>query len=438
MGNYKLNIHTGRLDLTADSSFLKLKGVKDTTADLPLTGNTENDCWIVKADDRIYTWNKSTPDGILSDWIDIGSVTSIDWSIITNKPSSTVVDIDDAVTKKHTQNTDEYLEPSIVTMLYVDAHRTDSYTPNGTKYQPYKTYYDAISSILDNSQTKRYIIKILGKTTEPDSDLPIKNCVFVEGYQMQGSVIKVQPGRSLIWDAQDGSGQENGYSGFKDLTISRTDYSTTDLIKVLRTTVTPADNWCIFELSGCNIRGDVKFYGKGMGRDYFQVYNTVFLAGNLDIKNAYVLYHGVSTWGNSYITVDNPTYDYYGYGSYYITESCQFYGTTIAKTVSTDGLYVSCASSLLQGATTIEKFAGSTLYADFDAVSYPNTLTLTGNPTLSRLTEGEAIKNDSSVTGDTVKDALDNLIEKNGINGTFTTTDGKTITVVDGQITNIT
>jgi hypothetical protein len=29
------------------------------------------------------------------------------------------------------------------------------------------------------------------------------------------------------------------------------------------------------------------------------------------------------------------------------------------------------------------------------------------------------------------------LIEKNSINGTFTTTDGKIITVVDGQITSI-
>jgi len=47
------------------------------------------------------------------------------------------------------------------------------------------------------------------------------------------------------------------------------------------------------------------------------------------------------------------------------------------------------------------------------------------------------IRNDSSVTGVTVKDALDNLVEKNGISGTFTTVDGKTITVSNGQITSI-
>lgn len=86
-------------------------------------------------------------------------------------------------------------------IIYVDAHRVDSYTPDGTEYKPYKTYFDAVSSITDNSVNNRYVIKILGKTIEPDSDLPVKACVFVEGYQIQGSVIKVQPGRSLIWDA---------------------------------------------------------------------------------------------------------------------------------------------------------------------------------------------------------------------------------------------
>ena len=295
-------------------------------------------------------------------------------------------------------------------IIYVDAHRVDTYTPDGTKYKPYKTYFDAISSITDNSVDKRYVIKILGKTTEPDSDLPIKACVFVEGYQMQSSVIKVQPGRSLIWDAQDGSGQESGYTGFKDITISRTDYSTTDLIKVLRTTVTPVSNWCIFELSGCSIRGDVIFYGKGVGRDYFQVYDTVFLAGNLDIKNAYIIYHNIATWGNSYVTSDSAGYKLGDYDCYYIVESSQFYADSIIKTLgASDGLWAGAVNSALQGAVTIDKFAGSILSVDFDSPSYPNNLTLTGNPTLSRLTEGESIKNDSSVTGDNVKEALDNL-----------------------------
>jgi len=297
-------------------------------------------------------------------------------------------------------------------IVYVDAYRTDAYLPDGTELRPYKTYYDAVVTITDNSPTNRYVIKILGKTTEPDLDLPIKSCVFIEGYEMQASVIKVQPLRSLIWDARDGEGQDNGYTAAKDVTISRTDYSTTDLIKILRTTITPADNWCIFEIINSSIRGDVVFHGKGMSRDYFQVYNSVFLAGTLDIKNCYTLYHGVSSWGNSKCVADNPTYDYYGYGCYYFSESSQFYGTTHIETIGAgDGLYAMLVGSCIQGATTIDKVANSSLYLEYDSVSRPQALTETGNPTHIPLTKAITIDNDSNVSGGTVKDALNTLLD---------------------------
>ena len=111
MGNYtyRFNPISGEFDIVQDTSLITLKGVVDTTGDLPLSGNSENDTYIVKADDRMYTWNKATPDGILSDWLDIGSVSEIDWSVITNRPTSVVGDIDDAVTKRHTQGTDTTL-----------------------------------------------------------------------------------------------------------------------------------------------------------------------------------------------------------------------------------------------------------------------------------------------------------------------------------------
>jgi hypothetical protein len=104
MGSYKqkLNPLTGRFNLVMDTALLKLKGTVDTVNDLPLTGNSENDCYIVKTTDRIYTWNKVDPEGILSDWVNVGSASEIDWASITNKPSSSVANIDDAVAKKHT------------------------------------------------------------------------------------------------------------------------------------------------------------------------------------------------------------------------------------------------------------------------------------------------------------------------------------------------
>ena len=106
---FKFNLFSKTFDIVQDTTLFTLKGVVNTTADLTLSGNSENDLYIVKADDRLYTWNKVTDSGILSDWINVGSISSIDWSIINNKPTSGVGNIDDAVTKKHTQNTETIL-----------------------------------------------------------------------------------------------------------------------------------------------------------------------------------------------------------------------------------------------------------------------------------------------------------------------------------------
>ena len=115
---YRYNPLSKKFDVVQDSSLLTLKGVVDTTNDLPLTGNSKNDLYVVSENDRLFTWNKPTDSGILADWVDVGSVTSIDWSIITNKPTSGVGDIDDAVTKKHTQNTDTILTTDGIITLF--------------------------------------------------------------------------------------------------------------------------------------------------------------------------------------------------------------------------------------------------------------------------------------------------------------------------------
>lgn len=108
MSTYSVVINplTGDLQLVTSVSAFALKGVVATTSALPLTGNTENDCYVVSADDRIYTWNSSSSSGTIDIWVNIGSVSSIAWSAVTDKPSSTVVNIDDAVTKRHSNTLD--------------------------------------------------------------------------------------------------------------------------------------------------------------------------------------------------------------------------------------------------------------------------------------------------------------------------------------------
>ena len=112
MSIYKaiMNTLTGKLQLVLDSTIFQLKEGVENYASLPITGNSENDVRITKDTDLMYTWSISASGGNVSDWLQIGSVSSVDWSALTNKPSSAVADIDDAVSKRHTQNSDTKLD----------------------------------------------------------------------------------------------------------------------------------------------------------------------------------------------------------------------------------------------------------------------------------------------------------------------------------------
>lgn len=83
-----------------------------------------------------------------SAWQDQGDVIDIKWATLEDKPSSLVANIDDAVSKRHSQNTDKYLDTQISKYTrYVDGNRTDSYTADGSITKPYKTIQAAINSI---------------------------------------------------------------------------------------------------------------------------------------------------------------------------------------------------------------------------------------------------------------------------------------------------
>jgi len=105
------------LQYITDTSSLTLVSIKSSVAtynDLPITGNTKNDLRIVQDTNQMYTWSLDVASGNLTDWVLLGSATAVDWSDITNKPTSTVNDIDDAVTKKHERNKDTKLAEGTV------------------------------------------------------------------------------------------------------------------------------------------------------------------------------------------------------------------------------------------------------------------------------------------------------------------------------------
>ena len=148
--------------------------------------NTDGDARITNDTGHLYIW-----DGNI--WQDQGDILDLNWSAINNKPSSVVGDIDDAVTKKHIQNTDEYLSTQVTKTLYVDKNRTDSYTENGSITKPYKT----INNLLTVGIPTGAVVKIaLGYYTE-DVDLTGLLDVTIigdntrsgDGVRIQGTVI---------------------------------------------------------------------------------------------------------------------------------------------------------------------------------------------------------------------------------------------------------
>lgn len=108
MGNYRptLNPYTGRLQkvlsdeyIISTASSINFKEGVATVGDLPSTGNTEHDGRIANDTHHLYIW-----DGF--SWQDQGDIIDITWEALEDKPVSAVGDIDDAVTKRHAQNSD--------------------------------------------------------------------------------------------------------------------------------------------------------------------------------------------------------------------------------------------------------------------------------------------------------------------------------------------
>jgi hypothetical protein len=79
--------------------------MRDTVANqavLPLSGNAIGDGRVTTNDGHLYVWAIDSSTGLLTDWIDQGNFIDVSWDSISGKPTSSVVDIDAAVTNKHT------------------------------------------------------------------------------------------------------------------------------------------------------------------------------------------------------------------------------------------------------------------------------------------------------------------------------------------------
>lgn len=87
----KINPLTGKFDLVTKDSLLKFKGVVATINDLPLSGNEQNDCYVVSSTDRIYTWNSTSSSGTIDKWVDTGSGTPPAVNVTTDTTNFTTI-----------------------------------------------------------------------------------------------------------------------------------------------------------------------------------------------------------------------------------------------------------------------------------------------------------------------------------------------------------
>ena len=112
MGIYrtKYNPFSKSLQWVLKGTLITFKESVSTYNNLPVTGNSQNEARITDDTGHLYVWSIEESSGELTDWVDQGDVIDLQWNSIEGKPSSTPTNIDDAVDKKHTQNTDTKLD----------------------------------------------------------------------------------------------------------------------------------------------------------------------------------------------------------------------------------------------------------------------------------------------------------------------------------------
>lgn len=137
MGLYKqkLNPISGQFNLVPTSTIVTFKEAVANAAALPLTGNTLNDGRLTNDNGHLYVWNGTA-------WVDSGDIIDLKWAAIEDKPTSLVANIDDAVSKRHTQGTDQGLDtggPNAVTAAQAKAGYTHSGITSGNPHNVSKS-----------------------------------------------------------------------------------------------------------------------------------------------------------------------------------------------------------------------------------------------------------------------------------------------------------
>ena len=172
---YKFNVRTGQWNLIPTNIVLAFKTGVATYTSLPITGNTKGDARIANDTGHLYVWSVDASSGPITNWIDAGDIVDLNWSAISGKPTSSVVDIDDAVSKRHDQDTDQKIDDgglNETTAAEIRGHIDTIGNPHNTQADEIPTNESGktVQDKIDDLDAVKHDPKILG-TKEIDEAL---------------------------------------------------------------------------------------------------------------------------------------------------------------------------------------------------------------------------------------------------------------------------
>jgi len=324
-------------------------------------------------------------------------------------------DVQPAIALRHSHANISVLDDIIsipnTQIRYVDGARVDSYVEDGSDMKPFKTVQSAINSISDASNSKKYLVDI--KTGVYLEDLAIKAYVSLRGESKETTKIS---GTHLA------SFNTGGRIKIKDLTLGGTltfdkPSGVSQGVAVWLDSIWADD--VIVSFRGAN--------------DYFQIINNCMF-DSLTHHSSHVLLRDSLVMGD--LSTDDVGLEFpdptYGDSGTRNISNCGCSNTSVAG-----NSWLEIHNSQMWGTLTSNGVSSYLNYDTTSAPENPSSVISLNSGNISITTHASALQNDSSVSGNTVKDALDNCLVKNGISGSFVTVDGKTITIVDGQVTSI-
>jgi hypothetical protein len=281
-------------------------------------------------------------------------------------------DIADALTKRHSPNTDIYLATPVTNVLYVDNKRGDSYTESGSITKPFKTIQAAMDTVSGNSTTNRFEIKIA------------QGAYYSEAINYNKDQV------ALVGDA---------YVRLTGAITINTAHAKFSRLSIRGAVTCNMANHFLIEVDHCNVAtGAWNITATApAGDEWFQIYGGLF-GSNLTVTNlgGAIGWLESGVYQNGTLKIDGCA-NFQAVGVAFLTCSMSIENGTVA-------ILGACTSDL---ATTCTLKTGATLTCDAVTAGALNIIESGG--TYTGTTTSTHVVNSSNVPGTTVTDALNNL-----------------------------